>query len=142
MSRTSFCCEMKLIFCICRLTAISTRALNEATQFIYVDPQVVINGVDWLVDRQNKDGSFNEFGRVLDSSIQVPQNKIYQKKESVGRILFFFVHMLGTSALIHRKWGLSDFKICLIFINALSCVQCTLVYHLADTYSLVSEVIS
>lgn len=54
-----------------RLTAYVSRVLGEAQDYIFVDTQVLVKAVDWIVGRQNKDGSFNEFGKVLDRSMQV-----------------------------------------------------------------------
>jgi CD109 antigen len=52
------------------LTAYVSSVLNQAQALTYIDPDLLINAVDWLVQRQNKDGSFSEFGNVLDSSTQ------------------------------------------------------------------------
>ncbi|CAG5136700.1 unnamed protein product, partial [Candidula unifasciata] len=52
------------------LTANVITVFVQASEIIFVDPFVLIRATDWLVERQNKDGSFNEFGKLLDSSIQ------------------------------------------------------------------------
>ncbi|XP_012945641.1 CD109 antigen [Aplysia californica] len=52
------------------LTSLVARTFSEAKSTIYVDDQVLRRAVDWLLDRQNLNGSFSEFGRVLDRNIQ------------------------------------------------------------------------
>ncbi|BFZ14934.1 hypothetical protein BsWGS_17971 [Bradybaena similaris] len=52
------------------LTAYVVRVFVDVRTFVYVDPTFLLKGTDWLVDRQNLDGSFNEFGKLLDTSIQ------------------------------------------------------------------------
>ncbi|XP_012946903.1 CD109 antigen [Aplysia californica] len=52
------------------LTALVARTFSEAKNTIYVDDQVLKRAVDWLLDRQSRDGSFSEFGQVLDRNVQ------------------------------------------------------------------------
>ncbi|CAL1532266.1 unnamed protein product, partial [Lymnaea stagnalis] len=52
------------------LTALTFRILSEASEFIYVDPLILSNSVMWIIDRQNLEGSFNEYGKVLDKNTQ------------------------------------------------------------------------
>ncbi|KAH9490190.1 hypothetical protein Btru_043914, partial [Bulinus truncatus] len=52
------------------LTAFVIRSLVEAQEFIYVDPEVILKAADWIADRQNLDGSFNDFGKVIDRNTQ------------------------------------------------------------------------
>ncbi|CAL1532269.1 unnamed protein product [Lymnaea stagnalis] len=52
------------------LTALTFRILSEASEFIYVDPLILSTSVMWIIDRQNLEGSFNEFGKVLDKNTQ------------------------------------------------------------------------
>ncbi|XP_012936322.1 CD109 antigen [Aplysia californica] len=52
------------------LTAFVALTLNEASQFIYVDPTVLFKAVKWLIQRQHIDGSFDEFGTVFDRALE------------------------------------------------------------------------
>ncbi|CAL1532265.1 unnamed protein product [Lymnaea stagnalis] len=52
------------------LTAFTSRILSEAREYIYVDPFLLIRSNKWMIDRQNLDGSFNEFGKILDRNTQ------------------------------------------------------------------------
>ncbi|KAH9490191.1 hypothetical protein Btru_043915 [Bulinus truncatus] len=52
------------------LTAFVIRSLVEAQEFIYVDPEVILKTADWIADRQNLDGSFNDVGKVIDRNTQ------------------------------------------------------------------------
>ncbi|CAL1532263.1 unnamed protein product [Lymnaea stagnalis] len=52
------------------LTAFASRLLLEANDYIYVDTSMLQSSIRWLIDRQNLDGSFNEFGKILDTNTQ------------------------------------------------------------------------
>ena len=54
-----------------RVTALVARAFAQAREFTYIDETVIRGAVEWLVDRQSRDGSFTSFGRVLDPNTQV-----------------------------------------------------------------------
>ncbi|XP_059152580.1 CD109 antigen-like isoform X3 [Physella acuta] len=52
------------------LTAQACKALHEAREYIYIDPQMVIRCSEWIIDKQKEDGSFAEFGKVIDKTTQ------------------------------------------------------------------------
>lgn len=52
------------------LTAYVLRTFNEAREFIFVDKSLLFRALDWLMQRQNKDGSFAEIGRIIDQNTQ------------------------------------------------------------------------
>jgi len=47
------------------LTAFVAKSFQAARQFIYVDEETILQAVDWMIRRQNDDGSFPEPGRVI-----------------------------------------------------------------------------
>ncbi|KAK0047814.1 TEP-1, partial [Biomphalaria pfeifferi] len=52
------------------LTALVVTSFAEAQAFIFVDKEVILKASMLLINRQNLDGSFNEFGKVLDRNTQ------------------------------------------------------------------------
>ena len=54
-----------------RLTAFVTRVFHEAKRHIYVDDDVIIKAINWIMDKQSKNGSFPEPGRVIHKNMQV-----------------------------------------------------------------------
>ncbi|KAK6975978.1 thioester-containing protein 1.4 (TEP1), partial [Biomphalaria glabrata] len=52
------------------LTALVVTSFAEAQEFIFVDKEIILKASMLLIDRQNIDGSFNEFGKVLDRNTQ------------------------------------------------------------------------
>ncbi|KAL3881064.1 hypothetical protein ACJMK2_033260, partial [Sinanodonta woodiana] len=52
------------------LTAFVLKSFVQARPYIYVDNDVLIKAVDWLMKQQNKNGTFNEPGVVLHKEMQ------------------------------------------------------------------------
>ncbi|XP_070574483.1 CD109 antigen-like [Ptychodera flava] len=52
------------------LTAFVVKSFIQAMDFIYIDPNVVVRAIIFLVEGQQTDGSFSEVGRVVDTFIQ------------------------------------------------------------------------
>ncbi|XP_045204827.2 CD109 antigen-like [Mercenaria mercenaria] len=52
------------------LTAFVLKSFAEASEFTYIDPAVVENGVKFILKNQNKDGSFNTTGFVHNKAMQ------------------------------------------------------------------------
>ncbi|XP_025086885.1 CD109 antigen-like [Pomacea canaliculata] len=52
------------------LTAFVLRVFHEARSDVYVDSAVLQRAMDWLIQRQNTDGSFNEFGHIFDPQMR------------------------------------------------------------------------
>ena len=57
-----------------RLTAFVLRVFHEARPYVYVDDGVLQRAIDWIIQRQNQDGSFNEFGNIFDPEMRVRRN--------------------------------------------------------------------
>lgn len=53
------------------LTAFVAKSFQKARSFIYVDERTIYRAVDWMISRQNSDGSFPEPGRVLNRGLMV-----------------------------------------------------------------------
>ena len=53
------------------LTAFVAKSFQKARAFIYVDEETILRAVDWMIKRQNKDGSFPEPGRVIHKEMMV-----------------------------------------------------------------------
>jgi CD109 antigen len=47
------------------LTAFVAKSFQKARQFIYVDEETILKAINWMIGRQNADGSFPEPGRVI-----------------------------------------------------------------------------
>ncbi|KAK6976833.1 BgTEP2.p1, partial [Biomphalaria glabrata] len=52
------------------LTAFVTRVFKQAKTHIYIDDEILIKAVQWMVSKQNDDGSFPEPGEVLNKNMQ------------------------------------------------------------------------
>ncbi|XP_059152605.1 CD109 antigen-like [Physella acuta] len=52
------------------LTALASRAVHEASVYINVDSTLMSMATSWLIERQNSDGSFKEFSKILDKKAQ------------------------------------------------------------------------
>ncbi|CAG5136701.1 unnamed protein product [Candidula unifasciata] len=52
------------------LTAFVMRVFNQAKPHIYIDEQVMITSLRWIIAKQNSDGSFPEPGVVIHTSMQ------------------------------------------------------------------------
>ena len=53
------------------LTAFVAKSFQQARAFIYVDEETIYKAVDWMITRQNSDGSFPEPGHVLNKNMMV-----------------------------------------------------------------------
>ena len=53
------------------LTAFVAKSFQAAREFIYVDEETILRAVDWMIKRQNDDGSFPEPGRVIHKEMMV-----------------------------------------------------------------------
>ncbi|XP_067949274.1 CD109 antigen-like [Watersipora subatra] len=47
------------------LTAFVVKSFQQARSFIFVDEKTILKAVDWIIKRQNSDGSFPEPGRII-----------------------------------------------------------------------------
>ncbi|KAL5017642.1 hypothetical protein ScPMuIL_007231 [Solemya velum] len=52
------------------LTAFVVKSFGQARPFIYIDDSVMEKATDWMISRQNADGSFPEPGRVIHTNMQ------------------------------------------------------------------------
>ncbi|XP_005113531.2 CD109 antigen, partial [Aplysia californica] len=52
------------------LTAFVVKVFHQASSHIYVDDDVITRAVNWMLNKQNSDGSFPEPGRVIHKSMQ------------------------------------------------------------------------
>ncbi|XP_055932294.1 CD109 antigen-like isoform X3 [Argiope bruennichi] len=52
------------------LTAYATRALSLAKKYIFIDPEVLNKGLEWIIQKQSSDGSFEEPGEVHHKALQ------------------------------------------------------------------------
>ncbi|ESO98768.1 hypothetical protein LOTGIDRAFT_231162 [Lottia gigantea] len=52
------------------LTAYVVRTFSEARQYIYVDEKILEYAVNYLINNQNEDGTFNEPGRVFSKALK------------------------------------------------------------------------
>lgn len=57
------------------LTAYTAMALSQARPFIYVDNDIILNALKWLVDKQSQSGSFEEIGAVIHENLQSREDK-------------------------------------------------------------------
>ena len=53
------------------LTAFVVKSFVQAKPYIFIDDDVVIKAVNWLVSQQNPNGTFKEPGRVIHKEMQV-----------------------------------------------------------------------
>ena len=58
------------------LTAFVAKSFQQARAFIYVDEATIYKAVDWMITRQNRDGSFPEPGRVIHKEMMVSWENI------------------------------------------------------------------
>lgn len=52
------------------LTAFVLRVFHEARPYVFVDSGVLQRSLSWIIQRQNTDGSFNEFGTIFDPEMR------------------------------------------------------------------------
>ena len=48
-----------------RLTAFVVKSFHQAKPHIFIDDEILQRAIDWMISRQNGDGSFPEPGRVV-----------------------------------------------------------------------------
>ena len=53
------------------LTAFVLKSFVQAKPYIFVDDGVINKAVNWLIERQTQDGTFDEPGKVLHKAMQV-----------------------------------------------------------------------
>ena len=58
------------------LTAFVAKSFQKAKAFIYIDDEVIIKAVDWMIRRQNRDGSFPEPGRIIHKEMMVTNSTV------------------------------------------------------------------
>lgn len=52
------------------LTAFVTRSFRQASKYIFIDEEIVRNGLEWLRHSQEPDGSFRERGQISNKAMQ------------------------------------------------------------------------
>ncbi|XP_054716193.1 CD109 antigen-like [Uloborus diversus] len=52
------------------LTAYALKSLKQAQKYIFVDPDVLNKGLEWIISKQSSDGSFEEPGEVHHKALQ------------------------------------------------------------------------
>ncbi|RDD47011.1 CD109 antigen [Trichoplax sp. H2] len=52
------------------LTAFVVKCFSQAKPFIYIDPKVTQPSIDWIIKKQNSDGTFQEPGRVIHKAMK------------------------------------------------------------------------
>lgn len=76
------------LFMSLRLTAFVTKSFHQAKKQIFIDDETIKRAIDWMVSRQNSDGSFPEPGRVIHKDMQV--------NTSISNSLFYFMRLSET----------------------------------------------
>ena len=66
------------------LTAFVAKSFQAAREFIYVDEETILRAVDWMIKRQNDDGSFPEPGRVIHKEMMVSHLSYFSDDVSVS----------------------------------------------------------
>lgn len=59
-----------IIFFFPRITAYTLSAFRQASEFIYIDEDILKRGYEWLADKQGRNGSFYEIGNEIHSDMQ------------------------------------------------------------------------
>nr|KAG5690559.1 hypothetical protein BaRGS_014692 [Batillaria attramentaria] len=67
---------MMMMMMMSRLTAFVAKTFQQAEPYIQIDVEVIARAVDWLVARQNYDGSFPEYGIVHDRLLQGARQRV------------------------------------------------------------------
>lgn len=52
------------------LTAYAIKSLSQANKYIFIDPDVLNKGIEWIMSKQSSDGSFEEPGEVHHKALQ------------------------------------------------------------------------
>ncbi|XP_044750502.1 CD109 antigen-like isoform X2 [Coccinella septempunctata] len=52
------------------ITAYTLLAIRQASEFIYIDENILQEGYEWLMEKQNSNGSFYETGNIIHSDMQ------------------------------------------------------------------------
>ncbi|KAL5015784.1 hypothetical protein ScPMuIL_005373 [Solemya velum] len=52
------------------LTAFAVKSFHQAKTHVFIDDAVLVKAIDWMLSRQNADGSFPEVGKVYDKNMQ------------------------------------------------------------------------
>ncbi|XP_012945936.1 CD109 antigen [Aplysia californica] len=109
------------------LTAFVVKVFHQASSHIYVDDNVIIRAINWIINKQNHDGSFPEPGRVI--------HKNMQGKAGSGTALslFVFIALLENQDLF--KTGSYATKFQSARTNALAYLE-TQMEHDDDLYNL------
>ena len=68
------------------LTAFVAKSFQKARAFIYVDETTMLRAVEWMIKRQNIDGSFPEPGRLLNKALMVGFAQRYLGLTSVDQL--------------------------------------------------------
>ncbi|KAI8799062.1 TEP-4 [Biomphalaria glabrata] len=76
------------------LTAFVTRVFKQAKAHIYIDDEVLIKAIQWMVSKQNANGSFPEPGNVIHKNMQG------QAGSGVGLTLFVLISLLENKDLL------------------------------------------
>lgn len=83
-----------------RLTAFVVKSFHQAKSFIFIDDDTIKRAVDWMITRQNSDGSFPEPGRVIHKDMQVSDSHIYQSlsghMQTCRHLTHRFTSFIGT----------------------------------------------
>ena len=58
-------------FVLTRLTAFVVKSFAQASDFTYIDINVMTRAIRWLLDRQTQSGDFTEPGIVIQKEMQV-----------------------------------------------------------------------
>ncbi|GIY98688.1 CD109 antigen [Caerostris extrusa] len=61
--------EKEIEVVVLGLTAYATRAFSLAKKYIFIDPEVLNKALEWIIQKQSSDGSFEEPGEVHHKSI-------------------------------------------------------------------------
>ncbi|XP_055894423.1 CD109 antigen isoform X4 [Biomphalaria glabrata] len=76
------------------LTAFVTRVFKQAKAHIYIDDEILIKAIQWMVSKQNANGSFPEPGNVIHKNMQG------QAGSGVGLTLFVLISLLENKDLL------------------------------------------
>nr|KAG5689527.1 hypothetical protein BaRGS_008902 [Batillaria attramentaria] len=76
MTTTTTTTMKMMMMMMSRLTAFVAKTFQQAEPYIQIDVEVIARAVDWLVARQNYDGSFPEYGIVHDRLLQGARQRV------------------------------------------------------------------
>ena len=78
-----------------RLTSFVIKSFAQAYDIITIDDDGVMKAVQWIVEQQDRDGSFNEPGRVLHKAMQVSSESSDKSCDIVSLVVNYWTEGSG-----------------------------------------------